>query len=92
MPDDVFIFVVDRLNRINSPGGPAKRVSPDDYKPQYISFKNPFLVNILEKAISRVTGTLKVVEMLPAPNQLQTISGSRYITEFVLQWYTGDTK
>jgi hypothetical protein len=90
MPDDVFIFVAARSNRPNSPAGPAKRVSPDDYKPQYISFKNPFLVNILEKAISRVPGTLKIAEMLPDPNQLQTIAGSKYVMEFVLQWYTGE--
>lgn len=89
MPDDVFIFVVDRVTRLNAAPSPAKRISPDDYKPQYISFKNPFLVNTLEKAISRVSGTLKIVEMMPAPHQLQTIAGSKYVMEFVLQWYTG---
>lgn len=88
MPDDVFIFVVDRFGGANREPKPNKRVSPDDYKPQYISFKNPFLINLLEKAMNRVPGTLKIAEMMPNPSQLPNIGDNRYVMEFVLQWYT----
>jgi|GEM_PF-891357 len=92
MPDDVFIFVVDRFTGTNREAKPQKKVGPDDYKPQYISFKNPFLINILEKAMSRVPGTLKIVEMMPAPPQLPGIGDNRFIMEFVVQWYTQEKK
>ncbi|MCP5105110.1 MAG: hypothetical protein GY950_17105 [bacterium] len=92
IPEEVFIFVVDRMasmqNRPQKQQKPAKRTSPDDYKPQYISFKNPFLLNLFEKAIKRVPDTLKIVEMLPGSQQLPNIDTNRYIMEFVLQWYT----
>lgn len=92
MPDDVFIFVVDRYTGSSQASKSKKRVSPDDYKPQYISFKNPFLINILEKAMNRVPGTLKIVEMMPGAGQLPNIGDNKYIMEFVLQWYTKETK
>ena len=88
MPDDVFIFVVDRFAGAGREAKPQKRVGADDYKPQYISFKNPFLINLLEKAMNRVPGALKIVEMMPAPPQLPGIGDNRFIMEFVLQWYT----
>ena len=64
-----------------------KKLGRDDYKPQYISFRNPFLVKLFEKSLIKVPETLKLEEMLPASNQLVQIVNSRYVTEFVVQWY-----
>ena len=94
VPDEVFVYVVDRSQTANGKdGNKAKEernaaVSRDDYKPQYISFKNPFLIGLLEKIIKRVPDSLKVVEMLPHSQQLLTIGQDRHITEFTVQWYT----
>jgi len=95
IPGEVFIFVVDRMTppasqapRPHTPGKKPPRPSPDDYKPQYISFQNPFLMELLEKAMTRVPDTLKIVEMLPNSQQLPTLGSQRRIMEFVIQWYT----
>ncbi|MDQ1353312.1 MAG: hypothetical protein QG657_3618, partial [Acidobacteriota bacterium] len=96
IPEEVFIFVVDRYagqgSRPLPPGKKPPRPSPDDYKPQYISFKNPFLMELLEKAMTRVPDTLKVVEMLPNSQQLPTLGSHRHIMEFVIHWYTKEEK
>ncbi len=96
IPEEVFIFVVDRMAsqapRTQSPEKKPGRPSPDDYKPQYISFQNPFLMELLEKAIIRVPDTLKIVEMLPNSQQLPTLGSRRHIMEFVIQWYTQGEK
>lgn len=96
IPEEVFIFVVDRMTssvpRPQTPGEKPPRPSPDDYKPQYISFQNPFLMELLEKALTRVPDTLKIVEMLPNSRQLPTLGSQRHIMEFVIQWYTKEEK
>ena len=94
MPEEVFVFVVDRSVMMGPrpPQQKQTRTSPDDYKPQYISFKNPFLMNLFEKAIKRVPDVLKIVEMMPNSQQLLSIGSQRYIMEFVLQWYTKKTE
>ena len=87
IPEEVFIFVVDRGGFQNIKPEDQKKITRDDYKPQYISFKNPFLINLLEKAMTRVPESLKIVEMLPNSRQLLNIGSNHYITEFVVQWY-----
>jgi hypothetical protein len=87
IPEEVFIFVIERSEMQKLEPEIQKKISRDDYKPQYISFKNPFLINLLEKLLKRVPNTLKIVEMLPNSQQLLHVGTNRYITEFVLQWY-----
>jgi hypothetical protein len=91
IPGEVFIFVVDRIHtQASRPQAPGKKPAPsrDDYKPQYICFHNPFLMDLLGKAMTRVPDTLKIVEMLPNSQQLLTLGNHRHIMEFVIQWYT----
>ncbi len=87
IPEEIFIFVIERSEMQNLKPEIQKKISRDDYKPQYISFKNPFLTNLLEKSFKRVPYRLKIVEMLPNSQQLLRVASNRYITEFVLQWY-----
>jgi hypothetical protein len=87
IPEEIFIFVIERSEMQNLKPEIQKKVSRDDYKPQYISFKNPFLINLLGKSFKRVPYRLKIVEMLPNSQQLLRVASNRYITEFVLQWY-----
>ncbi len=68
----------------------AKSGNADDRKPQYISFKNPLLVDLFEKSVRRVDKELTIVEMLPTSEQLFKIGNNHYVTEFVVEWYTDD--
>ncbi|ELR69218.1 MAEBL, putative [Fulvivirga imtechensis AK7] len=88
MPDEVFVFVnPSRWGMENLDQEKLKKLTRDDYKPQYIDFTNPLLVNLLEKLIDRVPLSMKVVEMLPSSNQMLKVDDSRYVSEFVVQWY-----
>lgn len=64
-----------------------KKIGKDDYKPQYINFANPFLVDLFGKIINKVPNNLSFVEMLPNSNQLISINKQNRVTEFMVQWY-----
>ncbi|MCP5053355.1 MAG: hypothetical protein GY940_39690 [bacterium] len=90
LPEEVFLHVVERSSAPDAKPNPrAEKVRPgrDDYKPQYISFANPFLIDLLERMVKRVRFTLKIVEMLPNSRQLLKIGENKHITEFTVQWY-----
>ncbi len=90
IPDEVFIHVVEQKHSSGEKMPPSHQApSQDDYKPQYICFKNPFLVDLFERILKRVPKTLKIVEMLPDSAHLLSLENRRYISEFTLQWYTG---
>ncbi|UII30240.1 lantibiotic dehydratase family protein [Fulvivirga ulvae] len=88
MPDEVFVFVnTNRWGDANMDEEAMKKLTRDDYKPQYIDFTNPLLVSLLEKLIDRVPLNMKIVEMLPDSKQMLKIDDSRFVSEFVVQWY-----
>ncbi|UCH93775.1 MAG: lantibiotic dehydratase [Candidatus Aminicenantes bacterium] len=88
VPEEVFVHVLEDFGRQPGQSRAQQKPGRDDYKPQYISFNNPFLMDLFEKLIKRVPYSLKVVEMLPNSRQLLRIGNSKHITEFTLQWYT----
>lgn len=96
LPDEVFVYVVDRFGsdrgQKKEPGDTRPKPSPDDYKPQYICFHNPFLADLFQRLLKRVQGHLRVVEMLPDSQQLFSMDDRRYVTEFTVQWYTDKNK
>lgn len=88
IPDEVFVFVnTNRWGDANMDEEAMKKLTRDDYKPQYIDFTNPLLVNLLEKLIDRVPSSMKIVEMLPNSKQMLKVDDSRFVSEFVVQWY-----
>ncbi len=90
MPEEIFLFVNPRENQNNQENidtDAAKRVTRDDYKPQYISFRNPFMVKLFEGLLAKVMSVLKIEEMLPNSRQMAEIAGQKYVTECVVQWY-----
>jgi hypothetical protein len=88
IPEEVYVYVTDRTHiKAPGPGKSGQGPGRDDYKPQYISFANPYLIDLLEKMIKRVPRGLKVVEMLPNSRQLLQFRGKRHVTEFTVQWY-----
>jgi len=82
IPDEVFVHVKDGVPSILKP-------VHEDENSQYISFRNPFLVDLFEKLILQVPFALKIVEMLPNSNELLKVGDTRQVSEFTLQWYTG---
>jgi len=85
MPDEIFLFVnPDRLNTHRGEGGAYTR---DDYKPQYISFTNPLLVNLWEKVIRKAQAFIKIEEMLPGSADLMEMNGRRFVSESSVQWH-----
>lgn len=92
LPDDVFICVVDGLVVNDLSVQQVQALKEDDHKPQYLSFRNYFLVTRLEKALSRCPGRLAIREMLPDPSQMLHSRGNRWATEFLVQWrHTDET-
>eukprot|EP01006_Ploeotia_vitrea_P037791 TRINITY_DN66170_c4_g1_i1.p1 TRINITY_DN66170_c4_g1~~TRINITY_DN66170_c4_g1_i1.p1 ORF type:complete len:541 (-),score=-10.87 TRINITY_DN66170_c4_g1_i1:357-1736(-) len=87
IPDEVFIFVNARSGSNAAPANNKVRAGRDDYKPQYINFKSPILVNLLEKALKKVPYSLKIEEMAPYSDQLLEMNNEKYVTEFMIQWY-----
>ncbi len=64
-----------------------KEFVQEDYKPQYINFMNPLLVNIFEKSIrNSKSEKIKLEEVYPKNKQLLTIDGKPHVTETLLQW------
>lgn len=86
IPDEVFIFLFNRWEREDIKAEEGKKIGRDDYKPQYISFGNPFLVSLFEKSLAKVPRTLRIVEMLPDSRQLLQLGQHRHIMEFLVQW------
>jgi hypothetical protein len=85
LPDRVFVTARPRHDQT-----PKSATSRDDRKPQYIDFTNPFLAAVLDNLLGRAVPRIDFVEMLPSREQMLTIGGREYATEFVLQWYAGE--
>jgi len=89
IPNEVFVVVnADRFGAANKKD--AAKLTRDDYKPQYIDFTNPLLVNLLQKLIDKVPGRMKIMEMLPSSEQMLKIDNQRYVSECVVQWYNSN--
>ena len=87
IPDEVFVFInPDRwINNLDPKL--AKKLTRDDYKPQYIDFTHPLLISLFEKLISKAPVSIKIQEMLPGSGQMIKIDNERFVSEFVVQWY-----
>ncbi|NOS85141.1 MAG: hypothetical protein HOP31_08360 [Ignavibacteria bacterium] len=85
---EVFMVLLSKDKNINNPDPKNSRgVVRDDYKPQFIDFSNPLLVELFEKNIQKLTGDLILKEMLPGPDQLLNVMNKPLVSEFVIQWY-----
>ncbi len=91
IPEEVFASVTTSQEYATLSGEEKGSIGKDDYKPQYISFKNPLLIGLFEKMLRKVPRFLVLSEMLPAGRQLLSPDGQQqYVTEFVFQWYDSE--
>ena len=88
IPEEVFVSVTTSAEYATLSVEEKRNIGKDDYKPQYISFKNPLLIGLFEKMLRKVPRFLVLSEMLPSSRQLLSPDGKeQYVTEFVFQWY-----
>jgi lantibiotic biosynthesis protein len=81
LPQYVFVSIPFEINA----NTPHNRLSPDDYKPQFIDFQNILLIDLFGKMINRVPEMIKFEEMLPSPNDLFQFEGQKRVYEVVVQ-------
>ena len=81
LPDHVFIKILNRGEQVTSSAG----LDAFDYKPQYICFQNPILVNYLDQLMAKTPNQLNVIEMLPKSEHLGF--GDGHVTEHLVQWH-----
>ncbi|MBC9932023.1 lantibiotic dehydratase [Chitinophaga qingshengii] len=79
LPQQVFVFL--KSPYIPARDGKKGQLHRDDYKPQYINFTQPLLVNVFRKMITRAGGYCYMEEVLPDASQRGTV------TEHMLHWY-----
>ncbi len=59
----------------------------EDLKPQYVSFRSPFVVLLLERLVARAGVRVAFEEMLPGPGHLARFGGERFVAELLMQTY-----
>lgn len=74
VPEQVFLFLRKRSRRQNKKAG-----LEDDYKPQYIAFRQPLMIELLKKLLTRAGEYIYLEEVLP--------ESSGTVKEYLLQWY-----
>jgi hypothetical protein len=79
--EEVFVFL--NSKKVTLPENEVIRTSKDDYKPQYINFRQPLLILLFRKLLQRSNSLIYFEEVLPAiPKETD-----KHITEHLLQWY-----
>ncbi len=86
LPDEVFVAMSDHQEVAQLPPEEARKLSREAYKPQYIHFSNPLLVDLLVKMLHKLPRILRVQEMLPSSEQLLSVNGKPCVTEVVVEW------
>jgi hypothetical protein len=86
LPSDFFVYAIYPRERRNLDEDILKTLGADDYKPQYISLDNPFLVDIFADICEKVPRILKITEMLPNEDNMIEINGAKKVSEFLFQW------
>lgn len=88
IPAAVFLFLRKRafvLEEVVS-GKNTQKLLPDDYKPQYISFEQPILVDLFIRLLTRAGQYLILEEVLPALDPAAEPAQDQ-VKEYLIQWY-----
>jgi len=89
IPVDIFLFLRKRSFVIKpvSPVKGKKEGLNDDYKPQFISFEQPLLIEMFKRLLARAGEYLIIEEMLPATHRTEKSNHHEPVKEYLLQWY-----
>lgn len=90
IPADIFLFLRKRSFVIKPPVQTKGKKDGlnDDYKPQFISFEQPLLIEMFKRLLLRAGTYLIIEEMLPAANYTEKSSHHEPVKEYLLQWYS----
>jgi hypothetical protein len=83
IPPHVFVFLTRDKEAARKKGS---KLSRDDYKPQFMSFRNWFTIDLLERMRAKATKTIFIEEMLPSGDSMLPIAGRRHPAELIVQW------
>jgi hypothetical protein len=83
IPERVFVYLT-RERGVERKG--ATKLTRDDYKPQFIDFRNWLTVDLFERMRARVAQSVLIEEMLPSADSMLPIGGRRYAAELIVQW------
>jgi hypothetical protein len=90
LPENIFVTLshnyLEQKNLTDKEVPVKTELQNDDYKPQYINFLNPLLVNLFSDLLRKAKETIYIEEMLPGRDQLLQVESEGYATEFVVQW------
>jgi hypothetical protein len=86
LPNNIFLFLRKRSFFIKPSiqKNAKKEGLNDDYKPQFISFGQPLLIELFKRLLARAGDYVILEEMLP---ELPSENRSEPIKEYLLQWY-----
>lgn len=89
IPVTFFLFLRKRSFVIKPTAQPEgkKEGLGDDYKPQFISFEQPLLVEMFKRLLTRAGAYVIIEEMLPLANGMGQSSNPEPVKEYLLQWY-----
>lgn len=89
IPVTLFLFLRKRSFVIQSAAQPKgkKEGLGDDYKPQFISFEQPLLVEMFKRLLARAGAYVILEEMLPVANAIDQSTYPDPVKEYLLQWY-----
>ncbi|MBB5648822.1 lantibiotic dehydratase [Pedobacter cryoconitis] len=89
IPVTLFLFLRKRSFVIKPTVQPEakKEGFGDDYKPQFISFEQPLLVEMFKRLLVRAGAYVIIEEMLPVANGTDQSSHPEPVKEYLLQWY-----
>ncbi|KIO76742.1 hypothetical protein TH53_13335 [Pedobacter lusitanus] len=89
IPVNIFLFLRKR-SFVIKPAAQTKDKKDglsDDYKPQFISFEQPLLVEMFKRLLARAGDYLIIEEMLPATDHTEKSGHYEPVKEYLLQWY-----
>ena len=92
MPEQVFVSITGARELDRLPEEQRKKLSKDDYKPQYISFSSPISLRVLEKMAQKAPFSLKIEEMLPSPEQMLSFNDGKHVSELLIQWFKKESE
>lgn len=89
IPVTFFLFLRKRsfvIKPTTQPNGKKEGLG-DDYKPQFISFEQPLLVEMFKRLMARAGTHVILEEMLPLANSSDQAGHVEPVKEYLLQWY-----
>ena len=88
IPNEVFVVLNEDRDGYPLTSEQHRKLTRDDYKPQFIDFGHPLLILLFEKMLAKAPGGYRIEEMLPGSDHLALLDKMPIVSECLVQWYT----